>query len=102
MLTKQNQSRIRMNMQLFLTSYKTKTLWLFTESTPRPIQSVSRNVLFLFVPSVGNRNRMNWRLLVNECIAKFTKWFLEILDNFLDKFSLEFFCVFFCEPYYCA
>ena len=51
----------------------------FIESAPRPIQSISRDVcLFVchvFVPSMGDRNREGWGLLVKECIAKIAKLF---------------------------
>ena len=48
-----------------------------TESAPRRIQSLGRNVLLfvcpLSVPSNGTGNRLDWRLLVKERIAKIAK-----------------------------
>ena len=46
---------------------------IFPESAPRPIQSLSYNIRLLSVPSARTRNRMDWRLLVKEHIAKMSR-----------------------------
>ena len=43
------------------------------ESAPRPIQSLSYNVLLLSVPSARTRHCVDWRLLVKKRNAKISK-----------------------------
>ena len=64
--------------------------YLFTESPPRPIQSICRNVCVsvccVFVPSVGDRDWEGRRLQVEEHIVIIAKsgplLFFESFNNF--------------------
>ena len=64
---------------IYSKNYKASTnslMNIFTESALRPIQSVGRNVYLcvcVFVPSSRIQQRTDWRLLVEECIAKIAK-----------------------------
>ena len=68
---------------------------IFTESAPRPLQSIICNVCLsvcVFVSSVSDRNQESWRLLVNERTAKVTK----IRTPFIGRFQpLFWFLIFF-------
>ena len=62
---------------------------IFTESAPRPIQSISDNmhvVVAIFFPTGRNRKRMDWRPLVKDHINKVKNpetffWNLSMISN---------------------
>ena len=68
---------------------------IFTELACRPIQSISCNVrLYVFLaPSAGTRNHVDWRLLVEEVIAKSAK-IRTLFGRFAKKIVFDFFGVF--------
>ena len=66
---------------------------MFTESAPRPIQSMSRNVrqsVVLCVSSPMAGNHVDWRLLVEERITKVAKQ-RNLISFRLMIFSVEYF-----------
>ena len=64
-------------------------LGIFTELAPRPIQTISCNVRLLCVPSVVNRNCIDWRLLVKKCIAKIPKLRIPFFGMLVQLFFLK-------------
>ena len=77
---------------------------LFTELAPRSTQSISCNVSLLVVPSSGDRDRMDWRFLVQECVTKIAEYKKSLFGegfNTILGFSKEDKYLF-GKPAYCA
>ena len=58
-----------------------------TALAPRLIQSISWDVSLLSVPSIGDRNRMDWKLLVKKHVTCETRIFYFAI--FLDSYGNE-------------